>query len=200
CACSCGAGCSSPRWSRCTRLTPACRCTAVAIQRAPGWASCVSAEAADDASRVAAAMHTGATPSRSARPALRSSHSRHPYANLARAPKRAMRSKPFTFAKAADSELAPRSSRGRYRSGTTMTSSCTGAIVSKVKFTLEPPSRANLIRSYSDTELRIGDQCVQHSCLVTAERLITDWPPTTFADLVPAHLEAIFALAPELVL
>lgn len=69
-----------------------------------------------------------------------------------------------------------------------------------MKFTLEPPSRANLIRSYSDTELRIGDQCVQHSCLVTAERLITDWPPTTFADLVPAHLEAIFALAPELVL
>ena len=69
-----------------------------------------------------------------------------------------------------------------------------------MKFTLEPPSRANLIRSYSDTELRIGDQRVQHSCLVTAERLITDWPPTTFADLVPAHLEAIFALAPELVL
>jgi uncharacterized protein len=82
----------------------------------------------------------------------------------------------------------------------TMTSSCTGAIVSKVKFTLEPPSRANLIRSYSDTELRIGDQRVQHSCLVTAERLITDWPPATFADLVPAHLEAIFALTPELVL
>ena len=69
-----------------------------------------------------------------------------------------------------------------------------------MKFTLEPPSRANLIRSYSDTELRIGDQRVQHSCLVTAERLITDWPPTTFADLVPAHLEAVFALAPELVL
>jgi uncharacterized protein len=69
-----------------------------------------------------------------------------------------------------------------------------------VKFTLEPPSRANLIRSYSDTELRIGDQRVQHSCLVTAERLITDWPPATFADLVPAHLEAIFALTPELVL
>ena len=81
-----------------------------------------------------------------------------------------------------------------------MTSLCTGAIVSKVKFTLEPPSRANLIRSYSDTELRIGDQRVQHSCLVTAERLITDWPPATFADLAPSHLEAIFALAPELVL
>ena len=81
-----------------------------------------------------------------------------------------------------------------------MTSPGTGAIVSKVKFTLEPPSRANLIRSYSETELRIGEQRVQHSCLVTAEQLITDWPPATFAELVPAHLEAIFALTPELVL
>ena len=81
-----------------------------------------------------------------------------------------------------------------------MTSSCTGVIVSKVKFTLEPPSNANLIRGYSDTELRIGEQRVQRSCLVTAERLITDWPPATFDELAPAHLEAIFALAPELVL
>jgi uncharacterized protein len=69
-----------------------------------------------------------------------------------------------------------------------------------VKFTLEPPSQANLIRSYSDSELRIGEQRVQRSCLVTAERLITDWPVDTFAELVPAHLEAIFALGPELVL
>ena len=81
-----------------------------------------------------------------------------------------------------------------------MTSSRTGAIVSKVKFTLEAASHANLIRSYSDSELRIGDQRVQHSCLVTAEQLITDWPPRSFAELAPAHLEAIFALAPELVL
>ena len=81
-----------------------------------------------------------------------------------------------------------------------MTSSRTGVIVSKVKFTLEPPSQANLIRSYSDTELRIGERRVQRSCLVTAERLITDWPPATFDELAPAHLEAIFALSPELVL
>src|SRR5215472_12090804 len=82
----------------------------------------------------------------------------------------------------------------------TMTSSRTGVIVSKVKFTLEPASQANLIRSYSATELRIGEQRVQRSCLVTADRLITDWPPATFDELAPAHLEAIFALAPELVL
>jgi uncharacterized protein len=69
-----------------------------------------------------------------------------------------------------------------------------------VKFTLEPPAGANLVRSYSDTELRIGEQRVQRSCLVTAARLITDWPPASFDELAPAHLEAIFALGPELVL
>jgi uncharacterized protein len=69
-----------------------------------------------------------------------------------------------------------------------------------VKFTLEPPSRANLVRSYSDAELYIGDQRVQHSCLVTAEQLVTEWPPQSFAELAPAHLEAIFALDPEVVL
>jgi uncharacterized protein len=41
---------------------------------------------------------------------------------------------------------------------------------------------------------------VQRSCLVTATRLITDWPPETFAELMPSHLEFIFALDPELVL
>ena len=82
----------------------------------------------------------------------------------------------------------------------TMTSSRTGVIVSKVKFTLEPASQANLIRNYSASELRIGEWRVQRSCLVTAERLVTDWPPDSFDQLMPAHLEAIFALAPELVL
>ena len=81
-----------------------------------------------------------------------------------------------------------------------MTSLRTRVIVSKVKFTLEPPSHANLVRSYSETELRIGAQRVQRSCLVTASRLITDWPPASFDELAPAHLEAIFALTPELVL
>ena len=47
--------------------------------------------------------------------------------------------------------------------------------------------------------MRIGEQRVHRSCLVTAERLITDWPPLTFDELAPAHREAIFALAPELV-
>ena len=69
-----------------------------------------------------------------------------------------------------------------------------------MKFTLEPPSQANLIRSYSAAELRIAGQCIARSCIVTAERLITEWEPGTFDALTTAHLETIFALAPEVVL
>jgi uncharacterized protein len=69
-----------------------------------------------------------------------------------------------------------------------------------MKFTLEPTSRANLIRGYSATEIVIGEHRVQGSCIVTAERLITDWEPQSFGELRAAHLEAVLALSPELVL
>jgi len=69
-----------------------------------------------------------------------------------------------------------------------------------MKFILEPATQANLIRGYSAAEVLIGEQRIERSCIVTAGRLITDWEPATFDDLLPAHLEAIFALAPDLVL
>ena len=69
-----------------------------------------------------------------------------------------------------------------------------------MKFTLEPGTRANLIRGYSAAEIRIGEHSVKRSCIVTADRLITDWEPGSFAELTPAHLEAILALTPEVVL
>jgi uncharacterized protein len=81
-----------------------------------------------------------------------------------------------------------------------MTSSRTRRYRTEVKFTLEPASQANLIRGYSDAGLRIGEQLIGRSCIVTVERLITDWPPLSFAELAPEHLETIFALATELVL
>ena len=69
-----------------------------------------------------------------------------------------------------------------------------------MKFTLEPATQANLIRGYSDTRLLIGDHAIERSCIVTATQLITDWEPPGFDDLQPGHLEAIFALMPQVVL
>lgn len=73
-------------------------------------------------------------------------------------------------------------------------------IVLRMKFTLEGSSRANLIRGYSAQEIRIGEQRLTASCIVTAETLIADWEPRTFAELQPEHLAKILALQPELVL
>jgi len=67
-----------------------------------------------------------------------------------------------------------------------------------VKFTLEP-GVPNLIRGYSDSEVRIGGHSVRGSCIVTADTLITQWEPQSFAQLESAHVEALLALNPELV-
>ncbi|HEY6927150.1 MAG TPA: Mth938-like domain-containing protein [Steroidobacteraceae bacterium] len=69
-----------------------------------------------------------------------------------------------------------------------------------MKFTLEGGSRANLIRGYSLQEIRIGDQHLRASCIVSADSLITDWEPASFAELQPQHLERILALQPDVVL
>jgi uncharacterized protein len=82
----------------------------------------------------------------------------------------------------------------------TMTISLTGGIVPSMKFTLEATSRVNLIRGYSAQEIRIGEQRLQASCIVSADSVIAEWAPQSFADLAPEHLEAILALKPELVL
>ena len=82
----------------------------------------------------------------------------------------------------------------------TMTNSVMDGIVPTMKFTLETTSRVNLIRGYSAQEIRIGEQRLRASCIVSADNLITEWPPRTFAELAPEHLEAILALKPELVL
>jgi uncharacterized protein len=69
-----------------------------------------------------------------------------------------------------------------------------------MKFTLEPASQRNLIRGYSATQLLIGNRSIERSCIVTPDQIITDWEPASFDDLVPGHLEAIFALMPQVVL
>jgi len=69
-----------------------------------------------------------------------------------------------------------------------------------MKFTLEPNARSNLIRGYSADEIRIGEQRITGSCIVSADQLITAWEPQRFDELEPVHLETVLALAPELVL
>ena len=68
-----------------------------------------------------------------------------------------------------------------------------------MQLTLEPGSGANLIRGYSEAEIRIGEHSVRRSCVVTADTLITDWAPGSYAELTPDHLATILAQEPEVV-
>jgi uncharacterized protein len=69
-----------------------------------------------------------------------------------------------------------------------------------MKLTLEGSSQVNLIRSYSPTEVRVGELRLHSSCIITANTVIADWEPTSLAELSPVHLEKVFALRPEVVL
>ena len=69
-----------------------------------------------------------------------------------------------------------------------------------MKFTLEGASRSNLVRSYSADGIRIGAELVRASCIVTPDTLITSWAPQSFAEFTVAHVAAILALTPELVI
>ena len=69
-----------------------------------------------------------------------------------------------------------------------------------MKLTLDNAAGANLVRGYSAAGIRIGEQLLTHSCVVTAAQVIADFPPQSFAEFTDEHLALIFALAPELVL
>ncbi len=69
-----------------------------------------------------------------------------------------------------------------------------------MKLTLEGRSQINLIRAYSPTEVRVGELRLHSSCIITADTVIADWEPGSFAQLSLTHLEKVFALHPEVVL
>jgi len=69
-----------------------------------------------------------------------------------------------------------------------------------VKFTLDSRNDLHLIRGYADGEVRIADLVQRAPCIVTADRLILDWPARDVATLSLAQLEPLFALQPDVVL
>jgi uncharacterized protein len=69
-----------------------------------------------------------------------------------------------------------------------------------MKFTLDSRPDVNLIRGYAAGEVRIADVVQRAPCIVTAERLILDWPARDVATLGIEDLEPVFALQPDVVL
>jgi uncharacterized protein len=65
---------------------------------------------------------------------------------------------------------------------------------------LETGGQANLIRTYEPGRIVVNQDSFVRSLIVLPGRLISDWPPQTFEDLAPPHLEDLVPLQPELVI
>lgn len=69
-----------------------------------------------------------------------------------------------------------------------------------MRFNLDIDTRRNFIKSYGPGWIHVNEQEIHRSVIVAPDRLVTDWPPQTFADLEEMHFEAILQLEPEIVL
>ena len=69
-----------------------------------------------------------------------------------------------------------------------------------MKLQIEKPAGTNLVRSYGQGQLRIGERLHSTSLIVTATTIIAPWRPMTASELTAADLEPLLGLAPEVVL
>ena len=64
----------------------------------------------------------------------------------------------------------------------------------------EKPDFDYVMRGADGHSARVNDEVLARSFIITPDRLIRDWPVRALAELDPAALDALLALAPEVVL
>lgn len=69
-----------------------------------------------------------------------------------------------------------------------------------MKFNLDQPSTAHVVRAYGPGVLRIGERSYDASLIVTATALIERWRPRRMEDLALDDLEPVLVLQPEVLL
>jgi uncharacterized protein len=69
-----------------------------------------------------------------------------------------------------------------------------------MRFDLDRPSTAHVIRSYAPGALRVGERTYDSSVIVSRSELLAPWRPRTVADLRAEDLEPVLALRPEVLL
>lgn len=69
-----------------------------------------------------------------------------------------------------------------------------------MKLQLDTATGFYQIRAYSSGSIIINDRPLERSCVVMPDRLLTDWPPQSMAELTADHIAVVADLAPELVL
>lgn len=68
------------------------------------------------------------------------------------------------------------------------------------ELSLDLPGAHLFVRSVSGRGIRVGEQYLTGSFVISPEQLISEWPPVEFGQLDESHFEPILALKPELVL
>jgi uncharacterized protein len=74
-----------------------------------------------------------------------------------------------------------------------------------MRFTMDMPGEINAVRSYGGGAVTIGangnvERTLRAPSIVARHTLIADWPATSLAQLQPMHLDAVFALEPQIVI
>lgn len=68
-----------------------------------------------------------------------------------------------------------------------------------MQLNLERPDYEYSLRGADGTSARVNDRTLRRSFIVAPDALVEDWPATDVAALVPADLEPLLALKPELI-
>jgi uncharacterized protein len=69
-----------------------------------------------------------------------------------------------------------------------------------MELTLDRPGDHHFVRSVSADGIRIADRLYPGPLVLSAERLLDDWPVYSLRDLNEATLQPVFELEPEIVL
>ena len=69
-----------------------------------------------------------------------------------------------------------------------------------MKLHLEPATAKNAITGYGEGYVMVNRQRFERSLVVLPERIISDWPATSFEALAPEHLAALAGLDLEIIL
>lgn len=69
-----------------------------------------------------------------------------------------------------------------------------------VKISQEQPAGKNAVTGYGEGWIEVNRSRHRASLVVSAERLVTDWPAASVEALAPDHLAAIVEMRPEIVL
>ncbi|WJW74414.1 Mth938-like domain-containing protein [Thiohalobacter sp. IOR34] len=69
-----------------------------------------------------------------------------------------------------------------------------------MRFAEDQPGSAYAIRAYEAGRIRVGEQELTRSLVLSPERLQADWPPQDFDALRSEHLASLVAWQPEVLL